>query len=271
MERLFAYGGWSGPRSISQSSVTQMAGITDIQGNSAVISATGQVTVSADGQQAAQAVSNIVFSDAGFMFTDGNGTLCYVSRGDLYVTPSQWTLGEDTPGGQIPYLPDVVLGFDKSLLYNGAELTPSSSVSGAPVVATDAGSIAGHGEYVFNGTAYQFDISQVADEANWIVSTRGEVSLRAETITADAMANNAVWPFFLGAQPAQPVTVTRTPQEADYTVVMHPLILNLTKALDFEAGTATVKVGTDIFPEGTVLTAGDPVLGVADGTHRLGW
>ena len=94
MERLLAYGGWTGPRSISQSSVTQMAGITDIQGNSAVISASGQVTVSTGGQQAAQAVGNIVFSDAGFMFTDSNGTLCYVSRGDLYVTASKWSLGE---------------------------------------------------------------------------------------------------------------------------------------------------------------------------------
>ena len=271
MERLLAYGGWTGPRSISQTSVTAMSPITDIQGDSAVISASGQVTVSADGQQAAQAINNIVFSDAGFLFTDGNGVLCYRSRGDLYVTQSQWTLGENVASGEIPYLPSAVLGYDKSLLYNGAELTPSSSNSGAPIVATNTSSIAQHGEYVYNATAYQDDPDQIADEANWIVNTRGDVTLRAEQLTADANANPDVWPFFLGVQPAQPATVNRRPQEATYTVTVFPIISQLTKSLDFEAGSATVKVGTDMFPEGTVLTAGDPVLGLADGTHILGW
>ena len=271
MERLLAYGGWTGPRSISQSSVTEMAAISDIQGSSAVIAASGQVTVSTGGQQAAEAVGNIVFSDGGFMFTDGNGTLCYVSRGDLYVTPSQWTFGENTAGGENPYLPDAVLGYDKSLLYNGAELTPSTSVSGAPVVATSTSSIAAHGEYVFNGTAYQFDINQIADEANWIVNTRGVVLLRVETLTSDAMANTSLWPMLLGIQPAQPITVNRRPQEATYTVTVFPVASQITKSLDFQAGTATVKIGSDSFPEGAVLTAGDPVLGQANGLNALAW
>lgn len=271
MERLLAYGGWTGPRSISQSSVTQMAPITDIQGDSTVISASGQVTASADGQQAATAVGNIVFSDGGFMFTDGSGTLCYYSRGDLYVTASRWTLGEDTAAGEIPYLPDAVLGYDKSLLYDSAQLTQSSSVSGAPVVAVSLPAIAAHGQYVYNATAYQDDINQVADEASWIVSTRGVVSLRAESLTSDAMANAAVWPFLLGVQPAQPFTAHRRPQGATYTVTVYPVTSQITKSLDFQGGVATVKVASDMFPEGTVLTAGDPVLGQADGSHVLGW
>ena len=271
IERLLAYGGWTGPRSISQSSTTQMAPINDIQGSTAVIAASGAVNVTSGGQQAGQAAGNIVFSDGGWLFTDGNFTLCYLSRGDLYGAPSAWVLGEDTGAGEIPYLPSAVLGYDKSLLYNGAQLTPSVSTTGAPVIAQLPASAAAHGEYVYNATAYQYLIAQVADEASWIVNTRGVVSLRAQEITADAMANADVWPFLLGAQSAQPVTVHRRPQLSDYEVTVFPVIAQVTKALDFQGGVATVKIGTDMFPEGTVLTAGSPTLGVADGTHPLAW
>ena len=271
LERLLAYGGWTGPRSISQSSVTQMAPITDIQGSTAVIAAGGQVTISSGGQEASEAAGNIVFSDGGFIFVDGNGTICYLSRGDLYVTPSQWTLGEDTPGGETPYLPTAVLGFDKSLLYNGAQLTPSSSVSGAAVVASSLPSIRAHGEYVYNATAYQYLVAQITDEASWIVNTRGVVTLRAEQLTSSAFANPDVWPFLLGVQPAQPVTVWRRPQTAAYTVQMFPVTCGVKKTLDFQQGIATAEVTTDAFPEGNVMIIGDPVRGVSNGLWILGW
>lgn len=271
IERLLAYGGWTGPRSISQSSTTQMASINDIQGSSAVIAASGQVSVSTGGQEASQAAGNIVFSDGGFMFTDGNLTICYLSRGDLYGQQSAWILGEDVQAGEIPYLPDATLGYDKSLLYNGAQLTPSTSVSGAPVVAVNQPSVAAHGEYVYNGTAYQYQVAQVADEASWIVNTRGVITLRAEVVTVDAMANPDVWPFVLGVQPAQPVTVHRRPQLADYQVTVYPISAQITKALDFENGTATARMTTDMFPEGFVMIAGDPVRGQANGQFCLGW
>lgn len=271
IERLLAYGGWTGPRSISQSSTTQMAPINDIQGSTAVIAASGAVNVTSGGQQAGQAAGNIVFSDGGQMFTDGNFTLCYLSRGDLYGAQSAWILGEDVQAGEIPYLPDATLGYDKSLLYNGAQLTPSVSVTGAPVTAALPASIAAHGEYIFNGTAYQNQVAQVADEASWIVNTRGVITLRAEEVTADAMANPEVWPFVLGVQAVQPVTVHRRPQLADYEVTMFPVTAQVTKALDFQTGVATAKVTTDMFPEGTVLTAGDPVLGQANGKNSLPW
>jgi hypothetical protein len=271
IERLLAYGGWTGARSISQSSTTQMAPITDIQGDTAVISPSGAVTVSADGQQASEAVNNIVFSDGGFIFVAGTGAICYLSRGDLYTASSQWTLGENTPGGEIPYLPTAVLGYDKSLLYNGAELTPSASATGSPVVASNPSSIAQHGEYVYNATAYQLLLSSVTDLANWIVNTRGVVTLRAEQITADAIANPDVWPFLLRSLPAQPVTIWRRPQTANYTVEMFPVIAQVTKSIDFQGNVATAAITTDMFPEGTVLTAGDPVLGQANGQNILGW
>lgn len=271
IERLLGYGGWTGPRSISQSSTTQMAPVSDIQGDTAVIAASGAVSISSGGQEVSEAVGNITFSDGGFMFTDGNLALCYLSRGDLYAAPVQWTLGEDVQGGETPYLPSMTLGYDKSLLYNGAQLTPSVSVSGAPVTAVNLPSVRQHTQFVYNATAYQYLLAQIADEASWIVNTRGEVSLRAEQFTVDAMANPAAWPFLLRIQPATPVAVWRRPQLSDYSVEVFPLTAQVTKALDFEAGTATAVVTTDQFPEGGVLTVGDPVLGQANGQNALAW
>ena len=271
IERLLAYGGWTGPRSISQSSVTAMEAITDIQGSTAVISASGGVNLSAGGMMASEAASSIVFSDGGFIFTDGNGTLCYFSRADLYQLANSWTLGEDTAAGEIPYLDTAQLGYDKSLLHNGAELTPAASVSGAPIVASNPSSIAAHGEYVYNGMAYQQDSTVIADEAYWIVNTRGVVTLRAKSLTVDAMANASVWPFVLGVQPSQAVTVYRRPQLATYTVTFNPITVQVTKTIDYQSGHATAKIATDRWPEGQVLIIGDSTRGQLTGDWLLGW
>ena len=269
IERLLAYGGWAGPRAISQSSVTQMAPITDIQGDTAVIAASGAVSVSSGGQAAGEAAGNIVFSDGGFIFTDGLGVLCYLSRSDLFALVPQWTLGEQP--GMVPYMPSASLGYDKSLLYNVAELTPSTSTAGAPVIASNAASARQHTAYVYNGTAYQYLQAQVQDEANWIVNTRGTVQLRAQSLTVDAKANPAAWPFLLSVQPAMPVIVYRTPQTAQYTVVMTPLTCGLHKQLDYAARDASVELTTDSWPEGTVMIIGDAVRGQATGQFVLGW
>jgi hypothetical protein len=95
IERLMGYGGWSGPRALSTTSTTEMAGITDIQGTAGSISASKVVTAG-QGQQAGEAVTNIVASDNGFMQVDGNGVLCYQSRGDFYGRSPQWFVGELT-------------------------------------------------------------------------------------------------------------------------------------------------------------------------------
>lgn len=273
IDRLLNYGGWLGPRSISQSGDTQLAAITDIQGSSAVIAPSGQVTVSAGGQQASEAAGNVVFSDGGFIFTSGNGELCYVTRGDLYVTASRFTLGEISP--EIPYEPDAELTVDKQLLHNGAELTPSVSVSGAPVIASNPASIGAHGEYVYNATAYLDDIAQVTDLANWIVNTRGTVGLRAGAVTVDAIANADAWPLVLSLQPATPVTIWRRPQEATYSVEIFPIAVQVEKVLNWgrpgSQGKAQAKITTDVFAEGTVMIIGDPVRGQATGSNILGW
>jgi hypothetical protein len=87
----------------------------------------------------------------------------------------------------------------------------------------------------------------------------------------DAMANPDAWPFLLRIQPATPVAVWRRPQLSDYSVEVFPLTAQVTKALDFEGGVATAQVTTDQFPEGGVLTVGDPVLGQANGQNPLAW
>jgi hypothetical protein len=224
----------------------------------------------ATGQQASAAITNIVFSDGGWMFADGNGVLCYLSRADVYNKPAQWLLGENVAAGEYAYLIDATLGYDKSLLYNQAQLTQSTG-TGTPVIATNVPSQAQHGVSVYSATAYQFDIGVVADLANWIAGTRSTPAERAEALTVNAGTNPAFWPFVLGAEPAQPVQVARRPIPASAATIVQAIISQVKRTFDFSAGTATATVVTDAFPEGQVLTAGDPVFGQLTGLYLLAW
>lgn len=269
IERLAAYGGWAGPRAISGASATQMAGISDIQGSGGNIALDGFVSA-ATGQQANQAITNIVISDGGWMYADGNGVLCYLSRADVYGKPALWLLGENVTGGEYAYLIDATLGYDTSLLYNQAQLTQSTG-TGTPVIASNVPSQAQHGVSVYSATVYQFDIGVVGDMANWIVNTRSTPAERAEALTINAGSNAAFWPFVLGAEPAQPVQVARRPIPASAPTIVQAILAQVKRTFDFAAGTAAATVVTDAFPEGQVLTAGDPVYGQLSGTNLLAW
>jgi hypothetical protein len=269
IERLAAYGGWAGPRAISAASPTGMAGISDIQGSAGNITVSGYVQA-ATGQQANAAITNIVTSDGGWAFCDGNGVLCYLSRVDVYNKPAQWLLGENVAGGEYAYLIDATLGYDKSLLYNQAQLTQSTG-TGTPVIATNVPSQAQHGVSVYSATVYPFDIGVVGDMANWIVGTRSTPSERAEALTVNAASNSAFWPFVLGVEPAQPVQVARRPIPASAPTIVQAIISSVKRTFDFQAGTAIATVVTDAFPEGQVLTADDPVFGQLTGAYLLAW
>jgi hypothetical protein len=269
IERLLGYGGWAGPRAISTTSATGMAPITDIQGSPGSISSSGQVRTSG-GQTTSQAVSNIVVSDNGICYCDGNGVLCYISRADLWGKQPMWLLGELTTSGEYPVEADITFSKDKGLLFNTAQLTPSTG-SGNPVIAIDQDSVDQHSTAPYTATVYQADIDVVADEANWIVSTRGEPQTRAESATVNAGANPANWPFVLGAEPGQPVQVSRRPVTAQYPVQVQAILTQVKRTFNFRNGVASCQVVTDNFPEGQVLIAGDPTYGQLNGQNRLAW
>lgn len=427
IERLMAYGGWSGPRAISTTSATKMAAITDIQGSAGSVSANGRVSPRT-GQQAGQAITNIVASDNGFMAADGNGVLCYQSRGDFYGRPPAWYVGEltgqplnanwslvqgtgswtvfggastfapssaatylgypaglftpdgvtafpgvfsefipvtagtsylasvilgsaagfgagwvaqikwynsavtqigtstgtavpipggggqvavtvqgtapggaatavvvlfanGTPGasatfalalpmlqpaaaagtaGEYPAQPDITFSEDKALLYTEADLTQSTG-TGVPVVAANDTSTQQHGQSPFTATVYQYDQNVVADEANWIVSTQSTPVNRFETVTVDAAANPANWPFVLGAEPGDPLQVARRPVTAQSPTVVRGIAAQVTRKFDFQAGVAQVTATGDTFPEGQILIADDPKYGQLGQGYYLAW
>jgi hypothetical protein len=270
IERLAGYTGWAGPRAISTQSSTLMAPISDIQGQSGSISASGVIT-QGGGQAGSQAITNIVTSDSGWCNVDGNGVLCYLSRGDQYGRGPMWLLGELVDDGEYSYLADVTIANDKTKLYNVAQLTPSIG-SGTPVNAQDSASVNQHSAVIYTATAYQDDIDQIEDQANWIVNTRGEPSNHAEQATVDAGPNAANWPFVLGVNPADPCQLIRRPITASEPVgPVQAVACQVVKTFNFGAGKASAKVVTDSFPEGNVLTVGDPVKGQLDGTHPLAW
>jgi len=269
IERLAAFGGWAGPRAISNQSAMGVASISDIQGSAGDIAADGFVQA-ATGQQANAAITNIVISDGGWAFCDGNGNLCYLSRVDLYNQSAQWLLGENVAGGEYAYLGDETLGYDKSLLYNQAQLTQSTG-TGVAVTASNIPSQIQHGVSSYTATVYQSNAGVTGDMANWIVNTRGTPAERAEVMTVNAGTNSAFWPFVLGAEPAQPVQVARRPITASGNTIVQAVIAQVKRTFNFKAGAATAAVVTDAFPEGQVLTAGDPTFGQLSGSNSLAW
>jgi hypothetical protein len=269
IERLLGYGGWTGPRALSTASPMLMAPISDIQGSPGFVSASGQVSASG-GQQASQAVSNIVVSDNGMDYVDGHGVQCFISRIDLYGQQPVWFLGENTTSGEYPVEADITFGYDKAQLANVAELTPSTG-NGTPVIAQNDDSVEQHSATPYSATVYQDDLNDTIDEANWIVNVKGDPATRLEVGTVNAAANSTNWPFVLGVEPGQIMQGTRRPVTASQPTSVVAIIAQVKRSFNFKAGTASAQVVTDTFPEGEVLIAGDPVYGQLNGLNQLPW
>jgi hypothetical protein len=173
-------------------------------------------------------------------------------------------------GGEYPAQGDITFSEDKALLYNIAELTQSTGTGNA-IVASDPGSALQHGQSPYTATVYQELAAQVADEANWVVNTQGTPVNRPESLTVNAGNNAANWPLVLAIEPATPIQAARRPATSSATTVVQATCAQVTRKIDAQAGTASVTVTGDVFPEGQVLTADNPVLGQLSGNHPLGW
>ncbi len=238
-----------------------------------------QGAVDQQGQQLAQNVVNIAESDGGLLFVDGPGYLRYIARSAGYNLPVTATLGENTAGGEIPYLPDIAFDDDPSQVYNDITLTQLSApqtFGGADVSAVVtpsstpaiAASIEQYGDQTLQQTSYLWDPNVIQDSANWIFWTSSTPQIRVSNLTLDPGANPALWAVALGAEVGQVYVVNR--RLAGTQLVITGTMQLMSVAHTVQGRSWTTKLTLVSYP-GNVLTADDSTRGLLNGSNRLGY
>jgi hypothetical protein len=284
-------GGFSVISATPPQDTTPMSSMATIGGVSAGLQAPGQPGFTpGSGTQANQALVDTALSTAPALLTvSPAGGMAYVPRGYSSNQPVKWTLGDDPAAGEIPFLGDVVFGYDPGYVKNDVQLSqPDTGTTTSPsIAATVAASQDQYGDQSYTATGYlQYDATAgniqpptMADLANWIAATSATPRLRAGPVTVRASALNpvvvpAAWAFVLGAASGDVVVVnTRPPTSPGAVISVTARIMQLTRNLNFspDAVDGSVQVTLDACPEEDVLACDDPSRGVLSGTNCLGW
>jgi hypothetical protein len=228
--RYLSLGGYTGPTSISAGTST-MGASTLAEGTSVLA--------------ACQAVAD---SEFGNFYESADG-IAFSSRFSRYLaTNSQYTFGENTAGGEYPYLGDIAYDFDPSRVFNVADVTRSGGVK-AHAEAQDGGlSRKRFGPKPFTRTIGIASDAETQDAACWVVANGSAARQRVAAVTFDAAAtrvpfgDGTLWPMLLSLEIGTRVTVKRRPKSANagagITMSGDFFVEQITHSgIDFEAGT----------------------------------
>ncbi len=273
IERLLQAGNYLGRRAILQDSgidVTPMASCQDIAG-----------------QPVSASIGNIAASTPpAVLGVAPAGHLFYLSRGHAWSQAVKWTLGENTAGGEIPYLDDFGTDYDPLRIVNDAQLTglddQSVTTASGAVAAAEPPSILQYGDQSVQATSYlQNDALSVLtagpgtqDLANWAAGTNAKPGSRIAQVTVDAAEYPLAWPFFATVAVGDMIAVNRRPPTSSATLSITGRVSQTTRNLKFDlidGVEGSVQLLIDIAPEQAPLTADDATLGLLDGTHPLAW
>lgn len=167
--------GWSGTaRNIDIGVSTVQANVTDL---------TNVSTLSH--------LQNVQATELGAVFIDGAGQLRFLARSTLwsqnvYIT-SQATIGDNTAGGDLPFVANPTVTLDDIDLYNEAVGTRTGGVEQR---AQDGASIAAYGRNTWNPPATLIGISdtEVFNMLQWIVNQHKTPITRVQSVTVDGYA-----------------------------------------------------------------------------------
>ena len=189
---------------------------------------------------------NTATAEGGNAWIAPDGALVFEGRQDrwLRLTPS-WTLGEDTAGGEIPYLGDIEYDYDPTFIYANVSVARNNGATTTGGAGADIATAAKR----FFGRSYEQNSDfatdqQAQDAANWIFYTHNRPSSRIASITVDPASNTALWPFVLGVEIGQRIRAVRRPKAANsgagITVSLDFFVENVTHDfIDMDAGTWT--------------------------------
>lgn len=277
VERHFTSGGFYGPRRIGYGDFSPLtagdgAPLTTMQAPTW----TGSIQLLTDTQ-------NTVSAEQGTMWVAADGYVTVEGRAARYLrlTPD-WTLGEDTAAGEIPYLGSIGFDFDPTFVYGDVAVTRPG---GATAVGGLAPDVAAANRRYFPrafGMSADFETDQQAQDcADWIFYSHRAPNMRVETVTVNPAANPSLWHFALSVEIGQRIRVKRRAKAgnsgAGFTLSLDYFVENVTpRGLDFDRGTYLVDlelspIGTGPGPTVQPWILEDSTLSVLDSTTVLGF
>lgn len=237
IERLLGAGGMPGARCIDPAPLAVQAG-TD----------TG-------GTQAGQDIINVSLSDDGLLSVASTGALAYRQRPHQAADTPAWSLGPDVAAGQLPFTVDQEFATDPARVWNSIEITPFVPDGSTPPVITPVNAAAAnasqrqHGARSLQVTSYLQDQSKMQAQADWLLSSFGQPRRRITALKVDAASHPAAFPFVIGANVGDQVTVVDTPFGSPPTTGVY-VISEITRVISFGANGSS--------PEGSVTITADP-------------
>jgi len=155
-----------------------------------------------------------VLSEAGELYTDGNGVIVFRNRLAVLTSArsntSQATFGTNTAGGELPYVGSPGMSNDRSELANTVRATIAG---GTQQSASDATSIARNRERVVEETdlTLQTD-SEALSWAKFVLTQNKNPEFRFTSLTIDTRADpDLLYPQALGRLLGDRITVVRRP------------------------------------------------------------
>lgn len=165
---------------------------------------TGQMDALTRGQ-------DIALAEQGTFWAAPDGAVTLEGRAVrfLRLTPG-WTLGEDTAGGEYPYLGDLEFDLDPTFVYTDVEVSrPGGAVAQGGLAADVAAARRRFFPRGYSQTSDYATDEQVQDAADWVFYSHRAPNLRLASITLDPAAYPTLWPFVLGAEIGQRGRVRR--------------------------------------------------------------
>jgi hypothetical protein len=281
IERILEYGGLTARRWLGQQVIPEEGDL---------------VTSGQDigGQASVSSMNNIAASTLpAILYVAPSGDVVYRSKFYVWNEPVKWVLGDNTAGGEIPFLIEQsATDYDPTRVTADVQLTQldtqsitlpngvMSSTTMAAVAATAAGQYGGQpyqqtGYLTADWSSAYTAGGSLQDLANWVQAVYCKPQNRFQTVTVDAASHPAAWPFWAAAAVGDMATVNvRLP-----TAAVSPLwslnarITQTDRSSQFsqDGASAKITVTLDFAPEYQALICDDPVRGLLNGSNLLSW
>lgn len=218
------------------------------------------------------ALQDIASTESGLVWCDAAGTVHFDARDARYLnaqTP-QFVFGENTAGGELPYLDTIAFDADPTYVYSEADLT---AASGTVYTSVNATSQANYGQRILSQQMYMANDWDVQQAANFYTQryaqppgTRGStVPMRISVLSIDPASNPALWQAALSLDIGERVTVKRR-TSAGVTITGDYYIEQIAHNINGEASTWTVDYQLSPVFNPTVWILGDATNGVLGST-----
>ena len=180
-----------------------------------------QAATDLGGQQVGENLQNVADSDSGLLFVDNLGNLTYWQKSHLaaqYTSPA-WVLSPNAPpvpgasATAIPYNRDINWVSDPHRVWNSITITPfSPDGANLPLVIPSNTSAVvlsqqRYGAQPLQITSYLQSQTEMSSQADWLLANFGQLQVRVESAEIDAASYPAAWPYVLGVNVGDVITV----------------------------------------------------------------